>query len=245
QGQEFYMQDAIFLGRKKGWFFNGTTTVNLFGQAATLAATGTLTAATVAMTNEYTKRNGSEYLITTATTTAVAGFRESANSFWLGNKAGDGGFSFSCTFGQATGVATTTHRLFVGMSTSTAAPTDVNPSNLTNMFGVAYDNTDANMQIMRNDGTGVATKIDLGSNFLVPTTDRTNMYRLDLYAAPNSTTVYYKVTNLVTGNTTTGNFSTDIPAVNTLMSARGWMSVGGTLSVIGLKVSVLEVDSIK
>lgn len=56
QGQEFYMQDAIFLGRKKGWFFNGTTVVNLFGQAATLTASGTLTATTVALTNEYTKK---------------------------------------------------------------------------------------------------------------------------------------------------------------------------------------------
>jgi hypothetical protein len=245
QGQEFYMQDAIFLGRKKGWFFNGTTTINLFGAAATLTASGTLTATTFALTNEYTKKTGSEYLVTTAATTAVAGFRESANSFWLGNTAGDGGFSFSCTFGQATGVTTTTHRLFIGMSTSTSAPTDVNPSTLINMFGVAYDDTDVNLQIMRNDGVGTATKIDLGSNFVVPTVDRANMYRLDLYAAPNSTTIYYKVTNLVSGNIATGDFSTDIPAVNTLMSARGYMSVGGTSSVIGLKVSNIQVDSIK
>lgn len=175
----------------------------------------------------------------------MAGFRESTKSFWLGNTAGDGGFSFSCTFGAATGAATTTHRLFVGMSTSTAAPTDVNPSSLTNIIGLGYDSADSNLQIMRNDGTGTATKIDLGSNFAIPVTDRTNMYRLDLYAAPNSIVIYYKVTNLVTGNIATGDFSTDIPATNTLMSARGWMSVGGTSSVIGLKVSNIEVDSIK
>jgi hypothetical protein len=245
-GQEYLMQDALYNGRKKGWFGTYTTTVNLEAAAVALTATGTATAAAFALTNDHTKAAGVEHLVTVAATTAVAGFREAANSFWLGNAAGDGGFSYHCTFGPATGVATTTHRMFVGMTTSTAAPTDVEPSSLLNMFGVGYDAADANLQFMRNDGTGTATKTDLGANFVVPTTDRTALYRLDMYAAPNSTTLNYRVTNLTTGNSSTGTITTtDLPAVNTAMSARGYMSVGGTSSVIGIALKNLYISSIK
>ncbi len=246
QGEDFILQDAIYIGKKRGYYWvPGTANAVTFGQAGTLNSTGTLTIATVATTSDFTKRSGGEYLVTTAATSAVAGFREAINTFWIGNTANDGGFRFTCNFGPATGVATTTHRLFVGMTNSTAAPTDVEPSSLTNIIGVGYDSADTNMQMMRNDGTGTATKIDLGSNFPVPTIDRNNYYRLDMYIAPNSTVCYYKVTNYLTGNVASGNFNTDMPSVNTLLSGRGWISVGGTSSVIGLKVSNLEIDSIK
>jgi hypothetical protein len=46
-----------------------------------------------------------------------------------------------------------------------------------------------------------------------------------------------------TGNRATGNVNTNIPAVNTLMSPRGWVSVGGTSSVIGIKMMNMIIES--
>jgi hypothetical protein len=219
-----------------------STTITATGAAA-LTATGTPTAHTTAITNIYTRQRGLEYLVTTAATTAVAGFRGPVNQFWFGNTAGSGGFDMICRWGPATGVSTATNRAFVGFSTSTSAPTDVDPSTLTNMFGMAWDDDDTNIQFMHNDGSGTATKIDLGASFPVPTTDRTEAYEIGLYAAPNSSTVYYEIMNMTSGAIVTGSVNTDIPNVNTTMSPRGWMSVGGTSSVIGVKLMNLYIET--
>ena len=203
-------------------------------------ATGTGTATTVATTNTYTATRITEYLVTTASTAAVAGFRGAANKWFMSNNANRGGFIFICRFGPATGVATTTNRCFVGMSNNTAAPTDIEPSTQTSIIGAGWDAADTNIQIMRNDATGTATKIDLGANFPVPTTDRTKIYELRMDVAPNSTTVNYRFFDLDNpAQAVTGTLTTDLPAVNALLSPRGWMSVGGTSSVIGIALATM------
>jgi hypothetical protein len=219
-----------------------STTITAVGAAA-LTATGTATTLNMATTNIYTQMKSLEYLVTVAATTAVAGFRGAANQYWFGNAAGRGGFHFICRFGPSTGVATTTSRLFVGMTNSTAAPTDVEPSTLVNMFGIGYDAADANINWMVNDGTGIATKVDLGASFPVPTSDRTNMYELAMYVVPNTTEVFYELTNIATGAVATGSSNTNLPTNTTLLSPRGWMSVGGTSSVIGIALSTLYLET--
>lgn len=199
-----------------------------------LTAVGTATIANVATTNIHTWSRRIDYLVTVAATTAVAGFRMSTNQWGTGNAAGLGGFHFICRWGPSTGVATATTRCFVGMSNTVAAPTDVNPSTLLNMIGMGWDNGDTNIQMMRNDGTGTATKIDLGASFPRPNTNTSQIFEIALFCAPNTTTIYYEVTDIGSGAVATGSFSTDIPSNTTLLSPRGWMSVGGTSSVIGL-----------
>ena len=241
-GNEAIIQPLFGTKNIRKWLPAGNSTTIVADGAAALTATGTATAANVATTNRHTIRPGLEYLVTTAATTAVAGFREAAAQKFMGNSAGNGGFTFICTFGQATGVATTTNRLFVGFSSSTSAPTDVEPSTLTNMFGVGWDAADANIQFMSNDGTGTATKTSLG--IAVPTADRTSVYRLEMYCPPNSTTLTYTFRDLAAGGSVvTGTVTTDLPAVNTLLAARGWMSVGGTSSVIGIALKSLYIES--
>lgn len=51
-------------------------------------------------------------------------------------------------------------------------PTDVDPSTSIQHVGIGWDSADANVQIMFNDGTGSSSKIDLGSSWPVPVTDR-------------------------------------------------------------------------
>lgn len=228
-----------FLGRNAVAFWqapgNATTVPTAVGAAA-LTATGTATAANVATTNIHTQIRRIEYLVTVAATTAVAGWRSAANMWSVGGTAtGVGGFHLVTRFGPATGVTTTTHRLFVGMQSNTSAPTDVEPSTLVNMAGLAYDAADTNMQIMHNDGTGTATKIDLGASFPVPSADRTKAYELALFSKPGTTQeIVYEVTDLGTGAVATGTISTNLPTTSTYLSPRGWMSVGGTSSVIGI-----------
>ncbi|MCB6178386.1 DUF2793 domain-containing protein [Rhodobacter sp. Har01] len=212
---------------------------------ATPTATGTATAASVATTNLHTMMRRIDYLVTTAATTAVAGFRCGGNQFGIGGTAAAlGGFLYVCRWGNATGGATATHRAFVGLRNSTAAPTDVEPSSIVNMVGMGWDAADANVQVLHNDGSGTASKIDLGAAFPVPTADRSSVYELVLFSPPGTTQVLnYEVNNLVTGATASGTVTTDIPAAATLLNLYGYASVGGTSSVIGIALMSCYIET--
>jgi Protein of unknown function (DUF2793) len=220
-----------------------STTITADGDAA-LTPTGTATTTNVATTNRHTYMKRLEYLVTVAATTAVAGFRAAAAKWGIGGiAAGDGGFHLICRWGPATGVGTATARAFVGMANSTAAPTDVEPSSITNIVGMGWDAADANIQIMHR-GAGAVTKIDLGASFPVPAADRTKAYELALFSKPGTTQeVGYEVTDLATGAVASGTITTNMPSTATLLAPRGWMSVGGTSSVIGIALMGLYVES--
>jgi hypothetical protein len=129
------------------------------------------------------------------------------------------------------------------MASVTSAPTDVEPSTVVNGVFMGWDAADTNVQMMTNDGTGTCTKVDLGALFPVPTADRTVLYELSMYS-PRGTTqrVEWIVTNLTNGATATGTITTDLPSTATLIAPRGWMSVGGTSSVIGIALASLYLD---
>ena len=221
----------------------GSSNVNNLG-GGVLSATGTPTASVTATTSLLTYTPRVEYLVTVAATTAVAGWRYSSLAVGIGGTAASlGGFAYVCRWSPSTGVATTTNRAFVGMTNSVSAPTDVEPSTLTLCVGMGWDAADTNIQMMHNDGSGTCTKIDLGASFPVPTTDRTSYYELSMYSPKGtSQSVNYLVTNLNSGATASGTISTNIPATTDLLAPRGWMSVGGTSSVIGLALISLSID---
>lgn len=208
-------------------------------------AVGTGTIANVATTNRHTRMRRLDYLVGTAATTAVAGYRNNALQWTLGaSTAGDGGFHMIYRWGPATGVSVATHRAFVGMRGSAANPTDVNPSTLTNICGMGWDAADTNIQFMYNDAAGTATKIDLGASFPVPTVDRADVYEIALFAPPGTTqSLSYEVTDLTTGAVATGTVTTDIPANTQLLTPYGYVSVGGTSSIVGFAIMGLYIES--
>lgn len=204
--------------------------------SASPTGTGTATAANIAVTNRLTLTPRLEYLVTVAASNAVAGFRGTVPMVTVGGaSAGLGGFGFICRWYPATGVSTATTRALAGLSTATAAPTDVEPSTYLNCIVMGWDAADTNVQVMHNDGSGTCTKIDLGSSFAVPTSDRSVLYELALYSPKGTTqTVYYRVTELISGAVATGTISTNLPGTSNMLNPRGYMSVGGTSSVIGI-----------
>ena len=227
-----------FLGSNRVGMFmpNGNSgTSTSFGIG--YSTTGSVTTANVTTTNRFTRMRGIEYLVTTAVTTAVVGFRGAVNQWTIGaSTAGDGGFLSVLRWGPATGVETTTTRALAGMRVVTT-PTDVETSTIVNMVGMGWDAADANIQIMHNDGSGTATKINLGAAFPVPTVNRTSVYEIALFSPPGTTqSVGYRVTDLVSGAEASGTITTDIPGTGTLIAPVAQMSVGGTSSVVGIKI---------
>ena len=101
------------------------TALSVIGLAAP-TSTGTATSSAIATTSLYTYSPRLEYLVTTAATTAVAGFRSTVTMVTVGGpSAGLGGFVYVGRWGPATGVATATNRAFFGLAAITSAPSDV------------------------------------------------------------------------------------------------------------------------
>jgi hypothetical protein len=218
---------------------NSTVTLSGFSTSAL----GTATAVNWAATDRRTRMTQIEYLVTTAATTAIAGWRNTHAKWTVGAAtAGDGGFFMTCRWGPSTGAALSTHRGFCGMRTGN--PSDANPSTLANIIGMAWDSGDTNIQFMHNDGSGTATKIDLGSAFPRPSVVRQDVYELTLFSPPGTTQVVsYRVRDLLSGAEATGTVTTDLPSTATGLVPAVHMSVGGTSSVVGVAVMGLTVES--
>ncbi len=236
----------VFLGRSSPTIWRGhvgQAGVLVFGSAAPTAI-GTITAAFIATTNKYTYTNMVEYLVTVAATNAIAGFRGFLALATVGGpSAGLGGFTFVGRWGPATGVATATTRALFGLALVLTAPTDVEPSTSVSCIIMGWDAADTNIQIMHNDSAGTCTKIDLGAAFPVPTVNREHLYELAMYSPKGITqTVAWMVTDLISGATASGTIATDMPAATAILSPRGWMSAGGTSSVIGLALNSMMLD---
>jgi hypothetical protein len=235
-----------FFGRNKIGLFmpvgNGGTDSQV---GLVISATGTAQTTNVATTNFVTYMRRREWAVTTAATTAVAGLRGAALQWGLGGTAADrGGFFFIHRWGVGRGGTVATTRAFAGMLGSAAAPTDVQPSTLLNMVGMGWDAADTNIQFMRNDASGAATKIDLGASFPVPAVADATMYEICMFAPPGTTqSLSYMVTDLVSGATATGTVTTDIPATSALLTPYSYVSVGGTSSVIGIVSAGIYIES--
>jgi hypothetical protein len=207
--------------------------------------TGTGTSAGMAITNLHTMKPRLDVLVTTASTTAIAAIRPNGSGARMVRVGRDanapGGFLARFVWGPATGVSNASHRAFCGLDGDTNAVTDVeNSSKISGIVGMGWDAADTNIQIMHNDLAGTATKIDLGATFPVPTTDRSQVYELQLYS-PNSLTqsVSYRVIRYNTTDNTiaaeaTGTITTNLPPVGTPLAPAIRMSVGGVSSVVGI-----------
>jgi len=217
--------------------------ITAVGTATAVSSITPATTATAASLHLATKRL--DYLVTAAANNAIAGWRSNALECYVSSAAGMGGFFYVQRFSPATGSAAgASRRTFVGLTSSTAAPTDVDPSTLTNNVGVGYSSADTNW-VFYTSGTATgktATSITKPAG----ATDRPGMYELAMFCAPGSLVINMQFTDLFTGQiatlaTTPG---TQSPASGTGLAARGWHSVGGVSSVVGFTLfgAYLETD---
>jgi len=216
---------------------NGTAALDVLGAAAATVL-GTATARTVATTNRITAQRRIGY-VSAATAAALCGAR-SAASQWYGSMGGNAGYTFRARFVPSDAAAVSGARMFVGVI-PTAAPTNVEPNTLLNVLGVCQLSTGTNLQLIRNDGTGTATTVDLGANF--PAAGASNaVYELTLTVTPGS--VAYSVVRLDTGDTSSGTWTTDIPADTTLMGFSAWRCNNATALACGIDIAQVSFTNI-
>ena len=229
-----------FLARNKIGAFTppgNATTATVLGAYTAPTASGTATARNVATTNMFTRMRRLGY-VSSATAGNLAGPRVAAAQVTVGGVTA-GGFFKVIRFGISDAATVSGARMFVGMSSSTSAPTNVEPSTLTNAIGVGHGAADTNLKIFRG-GSSAQTPIDLGANFPTNTLN-TDVYELALFAPSDSSDVYYEVTRLNTGHVATGLLSNSggvaLPANTTLLTyCQAWRSNNATALAVGLDI---------
>lgn len=213
-GIDYAFQPSLFQNSIAAWFpASGTTAGSIFGWAFTSA--GTVSHPALASTNLLTQMRRTRWA--SATTANIAGgIFNNTTVTWRGNSGTLGGFFFFARFGQ--NVNTNGARSFVGLSAKTTHVVTAEPSAATDSVGMGYNAADAstgNWQLMYNDNTGTATKVDLGSS---APRDTTSVYDLFIFAAPSSNTVSVRIMNLSTNTLVyDGDLTTDIPTATTFL----------------------------
>ena len=104
-------------------------------------------------------------------------------------------------------------RFFVGIINKFAPIGNTNPSTNFNLIGVGADSGDTNIQVIHNDQSGVATKIDLGVNFPANTQNVDTYLSQTFFDIPNAK-AYIRLVRLNTGHEVITEITTNLPAMS-------------------------------
>jgi hypothetical protein len=99
---------------------------------------------------------------------------------------------------------------------------------------LAFNLSTGNLQLVNNVNLTAPTVLDLGASFPV---NNTNVYRLQLFAEPNGSSINYIVENLTNPATASGSLSTNIPANTDFLGRVIWMTNNTIAASVAYDVS--------
>ena len=245
-GMDYPLQPSIWRKKISRWNApSGATTVPGVDGMPALAAGGTIVSRAVATTNALTRAKRLGYFSST-TAGNYAGVYQAAAQFTLGNGT-VGGFFMSCRFGVSDAMLQTAARTFIGMSSSVAAPTNVDPATLTNAIGLGHTASDTNWYIYYGGSTAQA-RISLGANFPINNTD---FLDFSLWSPPNANGVVYYHVERVTltqsyfayGVLGPGTAGVTLPASSTLLAFRAWRNNNTAAAAVGIDISSIYLET--
>lgn len=214
---------------------SATTVCTTYGAGFTAGGTGTIT---YAQTTPATGSLKSRTRLSTLSAAATAGNLSYVKSTTV-MCAAETGYFLVLRFGLDT--MASGNRGFFGLWGSATALTNVDVVTVnTARIGLAFNLNTGNWQLVRGSGSAT-TAIDLGATFPLNTTD---LMELILFCAPGSGTVSYRVTNMTTAATTSGDLTTNIPASTTYCAWHMWLCNNATAGIVkwSFKSAYLETD---
>ena len=171
-------------------------------------SSGGLGAATQSNTNLFTSASR-----VTLSTSSSSGARAQVHNTGTVISPGSGFGGFRCVMRFGISAYTAGMNFAAGFANAAFPSSGADPSAALNTVIFGKDAADTTLQVMHNDGSGTATKIDLGANFPA------NTANIDWYEAwltfLASGNVAYAVMRLNTGDFASGTISSDLPAANT------------------------------
>lgn len=225
---------------------NATTVPGVFGITAPTVV-GSATARNIATTNGATRMRRLGY-VSAATVGSLAEQRIGVAQFTCGSGLNDGsGVFYISRFVPSNAAAVAGERFFIGLTSSTAAATNVEPSTLTNTVGLAQLSTDATQFYLINSGSSAQAAIPCGAALGDPTSRSTAAFELSIFA-PNSQlrTFYVQVTNIFTGATFTTTLSgtaVQVPSETTLLAHKAYKTNNATALAVGFDICSIYIET--
>lgn len=142
--------------------------------SATLSTSGVnntnsgLATAALASTGGYLAESA-RLKVQTTSGAANSAFIRNAGAVVIGDAAGCGGLIIQTIFGGSANPANA-GASFIGVRAAATDIGDVDPSSVTNIFGIGTDATQSTFRRLTNDGSGTATATNLGANYAWDTT---------------------------------------------------------------------------
>lgn len=224
---------------------SGTTAPTVWGGTLTTAATMSLQQ-TIASANPW-QATARKRFQTSTTAGNQSGMRTAYTQWFRGSASGYGGFFFRTQFGGQ--INLNGGQKFMGLCASSAvlAATANAVSALTNMIGMGYDSGDAstgNWFLMRNDGTGTATKVDLGATNAARA-NTTHGYDLIIFCPPGAATeIFVRIVNLHNNAVVLDtSYTTDLPAVNTGLAFKAEVTNAAVAAADNIEVAKVYIES--
>lgn len=198
-----------------------------------------------AMYNQLKRTRSANVATTTNQVLGVSSIVTGAHQFWRGNAAGLGGFFFFSRFSIDLWPAATV-RLFVGLHSGTTAVVASDTLPAISMCGLWHDTTNAAtvLNFTTKDGTTASsTAITLNAALAAG-----QVFDFYMYQKPNDSTIYFRLDDVVVGNTLIDSSkTTNLPANTTFMGpsvtmSNGTANVTVTTTAIGVNRIYVESD---
>ena len=225
---------------------NSSALPGIFG-FGTLFTQGTLTPRNIA-TSSLAQRMRRHGFVSLATAGASAAAYSSSGQFSPGSGTYDGsGFFMITRFVPSNAGTVAGERFFIGVSSATAAPSNIDPSGITNSVGVAQISADPNQLYIVYGGAASQSAIPLGTVSFPGSTLGTVAYELSIYA-PNSVanTYYVQVTNIGTNatfNTTLSGNASVVPQSSALLAYRSWKTNNATAAAVAYDICSIYIET--
>lgn len=240
-GIDTEIQASLFHKKVRGMMIGGDGTTNntMLGLGA-YTAVGSTTR-TPASTSAFTRMSRHGY-VSAAGAGSLASARSGSLLITVGDGSGNGGFYRAWRFGCSDAATVSGARQFVGISNTISAPTNVEPSTLTNSIGIGNGAADTNLKIYYG-GSAAQTPVDLGANYPANTLSA-DVYDFVIYSPPSSNnTVYYAVrrigTAFETSGTLTGTAGTALPASTTFLNPM-WMYRTNNATALAVGIDLMS-----
>ena len=245
-GIESVLQSSFAFKKQSFVIIAGGGTISTSISGLVNGTHGTATARNLASTNIRTRARRIAY-VSAATTGSLSAYYITLLCASLGNGTGLGGFLFSTRFGTSDATTVSGARAFIGLSTNISTQTNVEPSSITNCFGIAQLSTDNSQWYFVYGGSSAKTPIALGHELGAPTLTDT-IFELTLYSNPQKTGhLAYRVKNLASGASASGELtnqlSSELPAADIYLSPRLWRCNNTTAAAVALDLITFYIES--
>jgi hypothetical protein len=218
---------------------NGTTVPGVFGMA-TMTSIGTVSTRNIATTNIATRMSRIGYT-TAATAGSLCGIREAAAKYTTGAGQGLGGFFARYRFVISDASNVSGARMFIGLSASTTAPTNVEPNTLINSIGLVQISSSPNLHMYSSGSPAGSNLVDLGSGFPAQF-GSTTAYELSLFGKPDGS-VGWKCLRIDTMTKVEGEFTIGNPVGTVLLCHQLWRTNNTTALAVGLDVCSIYIET--